>query len=790
MVSRACGRNHNLGDEDMTLQTRTARGLWRPTRRHWLVIQWAILSLTMLRAGALEVAPDLERTDAAAGASARQAGAAFMRPWSVADIVEINRVQSITVNSGSNRTAFVMREPSLEEGRNKFALYSADSRTTKQAGSLLLEAAYIADVSWHPGTDKWSIRADIGHGVQLYDVTERGELLPLVINDDVADVGGNDGLQYGDAVEPRPTGVLSYEWSPDGLRLWYSRLGLRSPREQAALLDHGIVYDDTTMIGASLRDAQRQTRLVGTELHVFDPATRSDRTYLTAAPDAVGDSQVLRRPWGSAAWVDSAHIQYWLKTISTGLLEFRLWRLDLETGTTTQLAPQTVNDVFNSVPTKAGYLTVRNVGASPHLIDAAEDGRAVRDYGGVTFSDIGGELGAWASGSGDRVVLNVKAGDHDTLVTLPSPTMPRGQLRQSTDQLGPCAVNAGLSYAVCNRESIQHAPELVRIDLTTGAIAVLYRPNARYDNLQPLRVERRNWTNKYGFSNDGYVIFPRHYVEGRKYPTLLITHAHDAGNRFVIEYLQWEYPAQVFAERDYIVVLVNEPRHDPGIPSPGLPGAEAQGAEREQFYQGFNPLASLEAVATSLVQAGLTEPGKIGIAGYSRGAALASFAISQSTLFSAASIGDGFWWSAGGFWQSKLSRNSYLSLFGGSPFQDKAYQRYRAFSVSARTESFAGPLLQQYTGLFAPNAVELSELLTYSGVPTELIFFPGEAHIFWNPRHRAAAMQQNLDWFDYWLLGRRDQDTEKSTQYDRWSRMALQWRRSHPATSNAVATPP
>jgi dipeptidyl aminopeptidase/acylaminoacyl peptidase len=775
----------------MTPQTRTARELWRPTRRHWQVIQSAILSLTMLRAGALAIPPDFERTDATAGASAHQVGAASMRFWSVADIVEINRVQSIAVNSGNNRAAFVMREPSLQEGRNKCALYSVDSRATKEAVRLLLEASYIADVSWHRGTDKWSVRADIGHGVQLYDVTERGELLPLVINDDVADVGGNDGLQMGTAEMPRPTGVLSYEWAPDGLRLWYSRLGLRSPREQAALLEHGIVYDDATMAGASPRDAQRQTRLVGTELHVFDPATRSDRIYFTAPPDVLGDSQVLRRPRGSAAWVDSSHIQYWLKTVSTGLLEFRLWRLDLETGITTQLAPQTLDDVYYSVPTKAGYLTVRNVGASPHLIDAAkEDGRTVRDYGAVAFSEIGGELGAWANSSGDRVVLNVTTGDHDTLVTLPSPTRPRGQMRQSTDQLGPCAVNAGLSYAVCNRENIQHAPDLVRLDLTTGAIAVLYRPNARYDYLQPLRIERRNWTNKYGFSSDGYVIFPRHYVEGRKYPTLLITHAHDAGNRFVIEYLQWEYPAQVFAERDYVVVLVNEPRHDPGIPSPGLPGAAAQGVEREQFNQGFNPLATLEAVATSLVQTGLTEPGKIGIAGYSRGAALVSFAISQSKLFSAASIGDGFWWNAGGFWQGRLTRNVYLSLFGGSPFQDNAYQRYRMFSASARTEYFAGPLLQQYTGLLAPNAVEMSDLLNYSGVPTELIFFPGEAHIFWNPRHRAAAMQQNLDWFDYWLLGRRDQDPEKSTQYDRWSRMALQWRTGHPAPSGAATTPP
>lgn len=53
------------------------------------------------------------------------------------------------------------------------------------------------------------------------------------------------------------------------------------------------------------------------------------------------------------------------------------------------------------------------------------------------------------------------------------------------------------------------------------------------------------------------------------------------------------------------------------------------------------------------------------------------------------------------------------------------------------------------------DAMRLPKLLK---VIKELALYPGEAHIFWPPRHRESAMTRNLDWFDYWLLGRKDND--------------------------------
>jgi dienelactone hydrolase len=233
----------------------------------------------------------------------------------------------------------------------------------------------------------------------------------------------------------------------------------------------------------------------------------------------------------------------------------------------------------------------------------------------------------------------------------------------------------------------------------------------------------------------------------------------------------------VFAELGYFVLSVNEPLDDAAIPHPYSSGASAVGVTREQFWEAYNPLATMETVANALVESGSVDRAKVGIAGYSRGSSIARFAMSHSSVFSAASSADANWWDAGGFWGGgAFSRTLYRNLLGGSPFDPAIFPNYLAFSASARAQSFAGPLLQQYTLADAKDAVEMDQLLKEAHVPTELYFYPSEAHVFWHPRHRASAMEQNLDWFQYWLNGKRNLGPGKETQYARWDDMATEWR--------------
>jgi hypothetical protein len=53
----------------------------------------------------------------------------------------------------------------------------------------------------------------------------------------------------------------------------------------------------------------------------------------------------------------------------------------------------------------------------------------------------------------------------------------------------------------------------------------------------------------------------------------------------------------------------------------------------------------------------------------------------------------------------------------------------------------------------------------------DLYVFPHEPHQKFQPRHKLAAYERNLDWFRFWLQGYEDPDPSKTEQYGHWRRM-------------------
>ncbi|MGN6790175.1 MAG: Atxe2 family lasso peptide isopeptidase, partial [Rhodanobacteraceae bacterium] len=49
--------------------------------------------------------------------------------------------------------------------------------------------------------------------------------------------------------------------------------------------------------------------------------------------------------------------------------------------------------------------------------------------------------------------------------------------------------------------------------------------------------------------------------------------------------------------------------------------------------------------------------------------------------------------------------------------------------------------------------------------------FPDEAHIKFQPRHKLAVYERNVDWFRFWLQGYEDPDPAKRAQYAHWQEM-------------------
>jgi dipeptidyl aminopeptidase/acylaminoacyl peptidase len=195
-----------------------------------------------------------------------------------------------------------------------------------------------------------------------------------------------------------------------------------------------------------------------------------------------------------------------------------------------------------------------------------------------------------------------------------------------------------------------------------------------------------------------------------------------------------------------------------------------------QFETGYNAVASMEAALQALVASAVADPARAGIAGYSRGAIVTRFVMSQSKLFKAGAGGDSNLFDGNDYWNGGAVISSlYRGMFGGSPLDPAAAESYRRFSPSFRAKDFSGPLLQQTTAQTGAFALELFTALREANVPTDLVFYPRETHLFHEPRHRASAMQLNLQWFDYWLLGKRSGDQSVKDCYARWDAMAKAW---------------
>ena len=53
----------------------------------------------------------------------------------------------------------------------------------------------------------------------------------------------------------------------------------------------------------------------------------------------------------------------------------------------------------------------------------------------------------------------------------------------------------------------------------------------------------------------------------------------------------------------------------------------------------------------------------------------------------------------------------------------------------------------------------------------DLYVFPNEPHQKFQPRHKLAVYERNVDWFRFWLQGYEDLDPAKAAQYARWRLM-------------------
>jgi dipeptidyl aminopeptidase/acylaminoacyl peptidase len=102
--------------------------------------------------------------------------------------------------------------------------------------------------------------------------------------------------------------------------------------------------------------------------------------------------------------------------------------------------------------------------------------------------------------------------------------------------------------------------------------------------------------------------------------------------------------------------------------------------------------------------------------------------------------------------------------------REETASRWKRLSVESNLGSIRAPILMQM------SEQEYIMALNYS-IPlinahrADLYVFPNEPHQKFQPKHKLAAYERNLDWFRFWLQGYEDLSPLKVEQYSHWREM-------------------
>lgn len=145
---------------------------------------------------------------------------------------------------------------------------------------------------------------------------------------------------------------------------------------------------------------------------------------------------------------------------------------------------------------------------------------------------------------------------------------------------------------------------------------------------------------------------------------------------------------------------------------------------------------------------------RLGIAGHSYGGCMVMWAVTQTNRFKAAQAGAGV-----ANWISYYGQNGInqwmVPFFGASAYDDPA--AYRAVSPIEKIRNAKTPTLltvgERDVEVPSAQSLEFWNGLRAMNVPTKLIIYEGEGHIFRKPDHLRDFRRQQVAWFDKYLKG-------------------------------------
>jgi dipeptidyl aminopeptidase/acylaminoacyl peptidase len=625
--------------------------------------------------------------------------------------VSLQIADDVQPSPDGSRVAFVVAPIGHEETKRRSQIWLANVAEDSRARAFTGSAAENRSPRWSPDGARIAFLSDRQSrgAVQLHLIEADGGEARQIVNID--------------------RGLESIAWAPDGQSIFATADRRALAGEQDSPSDVTVASRSArprAIVRVDVRGASAVSVIGPAVGHVWDFAVRPDGRMI-------------------AALVTPTNFLEDTETV-------RLVLLDPVTRAEQQIAS------FRRQPSSLGWspngtrlVAVGETGHEPDdtavlVIDAGS--------GELTRFDAGESTPIWAGWVDDATlvtaakenlwaridVVDIDAGTATRLDALPEGGSLTGSLSLSAD---------GATLAAIRTEPLR--PPEVWAGPRDGALQCLTRLNPQLDGVDLAPMESVQWQASDGLTIQGWLLTPPDAELGARLPLIVNIHGGPTAVWDAKFHATWHDWGQNLAAEGYAVLLPN-PRGSTGrgraFTSANRPDSEALGSTGLGSMDFDDVMRGVDA----MVERGVADPDRLGVAGWSYGGYLTAWAIAHSDRFKAAVCG-----AAVTNWPSKVGTTDIRPMNEdrlGGPLHvapDVAWQRSPIRYLGNITTPTLVVHGEADKRVPVSQGLELYAGLKAIGVPTDFVTYPRQEHAFQEKAHQLDVLKRIIDWFRTYL---------------------------------------
>jgi dipeptidyl aminopeptidase/acylaminoacyl peptidase len=245
-------------------------------------------------------------------------------------------------------------------------------------------------------------------------------------------------------------------------------------------------------------------------------------------------------------------------------------------------------------------------------------------------------------------------------------------------------------------------------------------------------VRAVKWKSKEGIALEGIATFPVGFVEGKKYPFLVLPHGGPEAN----DNLALDPFSRAIAAQGYVVI------------QPEYRGSTGYGEDfLAAIYQHFGDRAfrDVDSATDFAIAQGWADPNRLAIFGWSAGGFMTSWTVTQTNRYKAAIEGAGITDWSPFMWTSDVPQTDF-----DNRWTDESPEDFRKFSAVYFAKNVTTPLLILHgeADVRVPffQGMEYFQVLAARGKTVRMVAYPGSGHFPSLWEQRINVFQEVTDW--------------------------------------------